>query len=158
MKKIISMCSLGFLLTFLSFNQTPKIISLTKKEVILKAEIKGEVNAEGVYEISDDETLEMLIEKAQGVTSSADLSSLSLNEPILAGDLIVIPKKAEIEKISLNSATLEQLMTLNGIGESKAQKIIEYRTQTPFKSIEEIMNVKGIGEKLFEKNKDRLAL
>ena len=49
-------------------------------------------------------------------------------------------------------------MTLNGIGESKAQKIIEYRTQTPFKSIEEIMNVKGIGEKLFEKNKDRLAL
>ena len=100
----------------------------------------------------------MLIEKAQGVTSSADLSSLSLNEPILAGDLIVIPKKAEIEKISLNSATLEQLMTLNGIGESKAQKIIEYRTQTPFKSIEEIMNVKGIGEKLFEKNKDRLAL
>ncbi len=72
--------------------------------------------------------------------------------------VVVIPKKTLNEKISLNSASLEQLMTLNGIGQSKAEAIIEYRKNASFQSIDEIMNVKGIGEKIFEKNKDRLAL
>ncbi len=61
--------------------------------------------------------------------------------------------------ISLNQATLEQLMSLSGIGESKAKSIIEYRNQNGgFQSIEEIKNVKGIGEKIFEKIKDYLTL
>lgn len=62
------------------------------------------------------------------------------------------------EKISLNKATLEQLLTLKGIGETKAKAIIEYRNKTPFKSIEEITNVKGIGKSTFEKIKDRLTI
>ncbi len=62
-------------------------------------------------------------------------------------------------KVSLNQATLEQLMTLSGIGESKAKSIIEYRNQNgSFQSIEEIKNVKGIGDKIFEKIKDNLTL
>lgn len=61
-------------------------------------------------------------------------------------------------KVSLNSASLEELMTLNGIGESKAKLIIEYRNKTPFKSIEEITNIKGIGQATYEKIKDQLSL
>ncbi|MEG2311695.1 MAG: helix-hairpin-helix domain-containing protein [Bacilli bacterium] len=62
-------------------------------------------------------------------------------------------------KVSLNKATLEQLMTLTGIGEAKAKLIIEYRTKNGgFKKIEELMEVKGIGIKTYEKFKERLTL
>ncbi len=62
-------------------------------------------------------------------------------------------------KISLNSATKEELMTLTGVGENKALAIIKYREENNgFKKIEDIMNVSGIGEKAFEKIKDNLKL
>lgn len=62
-------------------------------------------------------------------------------------------------KISLNNASLEELMTLTGVGESKAIAIIKYREENNgFKKIEDIMNVSGIGEKAFEKIKDSIKL
>lgn len=62
-------------------------------------------------------------------------------------------------KISLNKATLEQLMTLSGIGESKAKAIIKYREEeNGFKKIEDIMNISGIGTSLFEKIKDNITI
>ena len=61
-------------------------------------------------------------------------------------------------KISLNNASLDELMTLNGIGEKKAQAIIEYRKKHSFKSIEEILEVDGIGTVTYEKIKDRLTI
>jgi competence protein ComEA len=63
------------------------------------------------------------------------------------------------DKVSINKATLEELMTLNGIGESKAKAIIEYRNQNgEFKNIEDIMNVSGIGELAYSKIKDNIKL
>ncbi len=62
------------------------------------------------------------------------------------------------DKISLNVATQEELETLPGIGESKAKIIIEYREKKPFETIDELKEIKGIGEKIFEKIKDNITI
>jgi competence protein ComEA len=68
-------------------------------------------------------------------------------------------KAASTEKVNLNTATIEQLQTLPGIGPAMAKRVIEYRTKVgKFNKIEEIINVKGIGEKKFQKIKDRLLI
>jgi comEA protein len=69
------------------------------------------------------------------------------------------PGPAATEKINLNSATVEQLQSLPGIGPVTAKSIVDYRTKAgKFNRLEEIINVKGIGEKKFQKIKDRLVL
>lgn len=60
--------------------------------------------------------------------------------------------------ININTADAEELMKLKGVGEKTAEKIIEYRVQTPFEKPEDIMNVKGIGEKKFEDIKDHICV
>ena len=65
----------------------------------------------------------------------------------------------DMSKINLNTATKEELLTLDGIGESYADRIIAYRENNgPFQSPEEIMQVKGIGEKTYQKIKDRIIV
>ena len=61
-------------------------------------------------------------------------------------------------KININEATLEELTKINGIGENKAKAIIEYRKKNKFKSINDIMNVEGIGESLFATIKESITV
>jgi competence protein ComEA len=64
----------------------------------------------------------------------------------------------EIKKVNINTATVGELVQLNQIGQKYAEKIVEYREQNgPFKKPEDIMQVKGIGEKAWEKNKDSMT-
>jgi len=58
--------------------------------------------------------------------------------------------------VDINNATQEELVTLIGIGEKKAEAIVQYRTKNCFKSIEELTEVKGISDKTFAKNKENL--
>jgi competence protein ComEA len=62
------------------------------------------------------------------------------------------------DTVNINTADREQLMSLKYVGESLAEKIVEFRKDRPFQTPEEIMNVKGIGEKIFEANKDRIVV
>lgn len=84
------------------------------------------------------------------------INSVSLfDEAVTNLDGVII----DTGKVSLNSATKEELMTLPGIGESKANLIIEYReNNNGFKTTEEIMNVKGIGKSMYEKIKGYIIL
>jgi competence protein ComEA len=61
-------------------------------------------------------------------------------------------------KININTASKKELITLKGIGKKKADRIIEYREEHPFKTIEELMKVKGIGQKFIDKNKDLITV
>lgn len=80
--------------------------------------------------------------------SSSNVSSSALNDAT----------SNATKKVSLNTATKEELMTLNGIGEAKALSILEYRSQKAFTDIREIMNVSGIGESVYEKIKDNITI
>ena len=78
---------------------------------------------------------------------------------LLVGMLVAPVFLMAAEKINLNTATLEELMTLDRIGPKYAQRIIDYReTNGPFEQIEDIMEVKGIGPKTFEANKDKITV
>lgn len=70
----------------------------------------------------------------------------------------LVPAMASTDKVNINTASKEQLVTLKHIGEKLADKIIEYRKAHPFQAPEDIMNVKGIGEKVFNANKDRIIV
>ena len=87
-------------------------------------------------------------------TTTTNAISYNIYTKTTESSSIVINK----DKINLNTATVNELTSLNGIGESKALAIIAYRTKTPFKSIEEIMNISGIGESAFAKIKDNITI
>ncbi len=76
---------------------------------------------------------------------------------ILALCFVGLPALAQ-GKVNLNTATVEQLVALKGIGEAKAHKIIEYRNKHKFDSVDQLVNVNGIGEKLLEKLRDQLIV
>lgn len=61
-------------------------------------------------------------------------------------------------KVNINTAPKEQLTTLKYVGDALADRIIDFRQSTPFKNIEDIMKVKGIGPKVFEANKDKIVV
>lgn len=74
---------------------------------------------------------------------------------ILAGTCCV----SAMDRVNINTASVEQLMQLDRVGANYAQRIVEYRENNgPFKAPEEIMNVKGIGKKTWEANKDRIVI
>ncbi len=71
---------------------------------------------------------------------------------------MIQPAVASKSKININTATKKELVTLKHVGDKLADRIIEYREAHPFKSIEEIMQVKGIGQKVFDANKDVITV
>ena len=94
------------------------------------------------------------------------VENLNIEDPVIENKIeekneTIIEENNTIinEKINLNTATIEELMTLDGIGESKAKAIIEYRDSNGgFKSIEEITNIKGIGDSIYVKIKENITI
>ena len=150
----------------------------TTVSTVIYVDVKGEVHHPGVYQMKAENRVKDLIEAAGGFTPLADDQKLNLAQ--LLGDqmVIVVPKKGEEVnselaqaptphkkevgkegKVNINTATVEELKTLKGIGEKKAEAIIEYRKQNgSFKNKEELMKVRGIGKKLYESFEERVIV
>ncbi|WP_165445039.1 helix-hairpin-helix domain-containing protein [Gracilibacillus phocaeensis] len=140
------------------------------KELELKIDIKGEVNKPGVYIAKPEDRVQDVILLADGFTSEANQLSINLAEKVYDEMVIYVPNQSEEEEVAissstpptqetgpqvkLNMASLEELQTIPGIGEVKAQAILEYReTNGSFQKVEDLTNVSGIGEKTLEKIK-----
>lgn len=141
---------------------------LPKKEIYIH--ICGAVKKPSVYLFSEEPRLIEVVKKAGGFTKKADKTSINLAEIVSDGARIEIPKKGKTKKkserpniddgkVNLNTASKEELMTLTGIGESKADAIISYRnTSGKFQKIEDIMNISGIKQGVFMQIKEKIAV
>lgn len=124
----------------------------------------GQVMNPGVYRLEHGSRVTDAIEAAGGVTKSAFVDNLNLAEQISDGQRIYVPGTDEISeykdsRININTATKQELMTLPGIGQSRAEDIISYRSSHgSFKSVEDIMLVPGIKEAAFLKLKDYIKV
>ena len=132
-------------------------------------DVKGAVKHPGVFETTKDKRVRDLIEEAGGLLDVADTSTLNLSQKVKDQMVIYVLKHGEKPKqisysgtssssgdvININTANLEQLMKISGVGKTKAEAIISYREKNgDFKKKEDITKVRGIGKATFEKIKD----
>ncbi|MCK4260465.1 MAG: helix-hairpin-helix domain-containing protein [Halanaerobiales bacterium] len=165
-------------------NQTGEDTSHSEYKDVRKigVHVAGEVKNPGVYFLNEDSRVVDLIMLAGGVTKTADLNQINLAEPLMDGQKVIVPQRMTVvstttsgagiytfssssttssssKKISINSASKEQLETISGVGPNKAEAIIRYREQNGrFRKLEDLKKVGGIGEKTFEKLKDQITL
>ena len=133
----------------------------------------GAVKNPGVYEMEAGSRIYEALELAGGMTEDAVENSMNQAEILSDGQQLYVMSEAEMKeekmiaeeeaiedgKVNINRASREELMTLPGIGESKADAIIRYREETgTFNSIEEIMKIEGIKEGVFRKIEDRITI
>ena len=154
-----------------------------KNEEIV-VDIKGAVINPGVYHVTEGQIVNDIINLAGGLQEEADTSNLNLSKKVTDEMVITVYTKEEVKDlekqeaivendeitkpaeetssstlISINTATLEELLTLPGIGESKAASIIEYRKNCgKFTKKEDLLNIKGIGDSVYAKLKDYITL
>ena len=144
-----------------------------KNEVLLVVDICGEVNNPTVLKLEDGSRISDAIDKAGGVTENANLVEINRAELVIDGQKIVIPSKTPEEgdsnggtdedfsdgRININTADASELEEITGVGEVTAQKIIDYRKENgSFKTVEDLKQVSGIGDKTFEKLKKEIKV
>ena len=149
----------------------------------IKVYVSGEARRPGVYELSSDARLDDALQAAGGPTSDAALEVINLAKRLSDEDHIHIPGQSNTGarwiqneaslptvsaglseqrgpgRLNINTATVEELTTLPNIGPSRAAAIVDYREREgPFSSIDDLMNVGGIGEKITDSIRDLVAV
>lgn len=142
----------------------------------IMVDVGGQVSRPGLIKLKEGDRLVDAVEAAGGLKEEADLDRINLARKLNDEEKIYIPRIGEEDipkiidsnpgsdnntnnksKININTADKEELMTLPGIGEATADKILNYREENSFEKIEDIMNVSGIGDKKFEDIKDMIS-
>lgn len=154
----------------------------TKPELPEKimVDVKGQIKQPGVYQANTGERVIDIISRAGGLTDKADQGMVNFAERVEDEMIIYIPAKGEEglsspastggnpaasigsqkeSKININKADETELQNLPGVGPAKAAAIVEYRnTSGPFKTVDDLKNISGIGDKTFEKLKDLIGI
>ena len=148
---------------------------INDEEEYVYVDIKGEVINPNVYKIKKGLRVIDVINLAGGLTEESDTSNINLSK-IVTDEMVIVIKSKNNEEvyidsdvdinnnnnnnqlIDINTCTIDELLTLPGIGESKANNIIEYRKKNKFNTINDIMNVSGISESLFNKIKEYIKV
>lgn len=146
---------------------------------VIYVQVLGAVHSPGVYELPTGSRVFEAVQKAGGMTDEAAPQSLNQAQELADGQMIVLYTQAEWEqlqetgggtadvlqaepddgRVNINTAGIEELCTISGIGQSRAESIVTYREQNgAFESIEDIMKVSGIKEGLFQKIKDKIKV
>lgn len=141
-------------------NFESETIAIESDSSVYSVTITGAVNNPGTYTVSKGDKLSYLISLAGGLQEEADSSAYNLNVFLENGVTYYISYKSNTEeKVSINTATIASLDTLPGIGTVIARRIVSYRNSNGgFKTIEELKEVNGIGDALFEQVKDLIRL
>lgn len=156
-RTLLFFCAIIFFV-FTCFNRYTPIDLKLAKPTLMDVEIKGAISNPGVYTLKRNSSISTLIKRSGPLLENADTSRISFTHILQDQDVVVIPEIKGIKLISLNSATKEEFQTLPGIGPSIAQRIIDYRESSTFQTLEQIKDVKGIGEALFNKIQDKICL
>ena len=146
----------------------------TTQETVIFVDIKGAVKNPGVYQMKVGDRVKDALDAAGGLKEEADSQKVNLAKRLEDQMVIVVPKvgeeaeeipagatskeEAKEGKVNINTATVEELKTLKGVGDKKAEAIIEYRKKNgSFQTKEDLMKVRGIGKKLFESFQERIV-
>ena len=153
---------------------------MEKPEMTIIVDVKGAVKYEGVYQLIEGQRIMDAIEKAGGLLEDADHRKINFAAKLQDQMVVFIPQVGEDVdttalinvvgtsngpsnnsdgKININTATVEQLQTLSGIGQAKAKAIVAYREDNGyFKSIDELTNVSGIGAKSLDNIRQEITV
>lgn len=151
---LVAIIAIGGIVVWSKYSPSQPIeISLPPSlELQGKIYIGGAVSSPGFYPLRAGDSIEALIQAAGGITSSADLGRLKLY-------IAEVGEEEQPQKINLNRAEAWLLEALPGIGETLAQRIIDYRQRNgPFNNINELTKVKGIGATTYEKIKHLITV
>lgn len=133
-------------------SQPLEIYLLPEPEMTGEIYVGGEVNNPGFYPLKPDDSIDDIIRAAGGANGKADPTRLSLNVP-------GVIETESPQKVNINRADAWLLQALPGIGEVRAQAIVDYRQENgPFKNINEIVDVEGMGLATFEQIKSLITV
>lgn len=141
-------------------------------------DVKGAVKQPGVYPVTAGERVIDVLDRAGGLSEEADETALNLALKVTDQMVIYVPRPGEEQPtaspvltsqasgnaegsgaVNLNTATAEELQTLSGIGEKKAADIISYReAHGPFKQVDDLLQISGIGEKTLDKFREQVTV
>ncbi|KMN45275.1 helix-hairpin-helix domain-containing protein [Bacillus sp. LK2] len=148
----------------------PKVSDTKEQKKIIIIGVKGAVFKEGVYEMKEGDRVKDAVEKAGGLLPDADMKKVNLAQMVQDQMILYVPNKNELvqegaafskseDKVQINTASKEQLEKITGIGSRKAESILKYREEHgPFRKIEDLLEIDGIGTKSLEKIKDQIII